>query len=502
MKSSPEISFNAITKPALILSLAVAAATTLLNGCARLPVGISPKARAMNAGALNAGSAIRETATSEAFQPAADWWKAYGDPQLDRLVKEATAGNPSLRIAQARVAQARFLASGAKAPLLPEINASAIFTREQFSENHFYRPPYAGATYWNNQATIDFSYELDLWGKNRAVLASALDRVLVARAEAREIELGLQTAVVRTYVSLSLNYNLRDIAKTTLRQREETLSITERRLAAGLATGIERSQAETPVPAACAELERIEETIVLLRTQLSVLTGKGPGDGEMILRPALSLHSAIGVPSSLPADLLGRRPDVAAQRWRAEAEAENIKAAKAAFYPNINIAAFIGWQAIGFSKFFSGTSLMHGISPALSLPIFEGGRLRSQLGAVTAQYDMAVEAYNQTLLQALREVSDQLVTLRSLDKQRTEALRAKKLAESAYGIALRAYRGGLTDYLSVLNAQNQTLVEASRTAQIEARRLDSHAMLMQALGGGTPAEADFLPGRNIRADKP
>ncbi|MDD2336139.1 MAG: efflux transporter outer membrane subunit [Geobacteraceae bacterium] len=502
MKSPLEILFSAIHKPALTLFLALMAATMPLGGCARLPIGISPKAHMINADTLNAGSTIRETATGKDFQPTTDWWRAYADPQLDRLVEEATAGNPSLRIAQALVARAQFLAAGAKAPLMPEINASAVFTREQFSENHFYRSPYAGDTYWNNQATLDLFYDLDLWGKNRAALASALDTVLVATAEARKVELGLQTAVVRTYISLSLHYILRDIAKTTLRQREEILSITEKRLAAGLATEIERSQAETPVPAAHAELERIEETIVLLCTQLSTLTGKGPGDGEKILRPVLSLHTTIGVPSSLPADLVGRRPDVAAQRWRAEAEAENIKVAKAAFYPNINIAAFIGWQAIGFSKFFSGTSLTHGISPALSLPIFEGSRLRSQLGATTADYDMAVEAYNLTLLQALQEISNELVTLRSLDKQRNEAIRAENLAENAYGIALRGYHSGLTDYLSVLNAQNQTLVEATRTAQIEARRHEAYALLMQALGGGTPVDAASLSAKTALTDKP
>jgi outer membrane protein TolC len=128
------------------------------------------------------------------------------------------------------------------------------------------------------------------------------------------------------------------------------------------------------------------------------------------------------------------------------------------------------------------------MGPAVSLPIFEGGRLRSQLGVATADYDGAVESYNLTLIQALQDVSDSLVTLRSLDKQRAEEDRAYALAERAYGIAMRGYRAGLTDYLHVLNAQNQTFIEALRTAQIEARRKDAHAQLMQALGGGAHTE--------------
>lgn len=468
-----------------------------LNGCARLPTGIEQKARFIDADSLNIGSAVRKGATSDTPWPATDWWKAYGDSQLDRLVAEATAGNPSLRIAQARVARAQSLAVGARAPLLPALDASAVLTRERFTENHFYRAPYAGEMYWNNLATFDLSYNLDLWGRNRAALAAALDSVRVAEAEAREIELELQTAVVRTYVGLSLQYILRDIAGNTLQQREEILTITEKLLAAGLKTEIERSQAEAPVPAARAELEKIDENIALLRTQLSILTGKGPGDGEQLVRPTLSLQTSVGVPSSLPAELLGRRPDVVAQRWRAEAEAKNIKVAKAAFYPNFNMAAFLGWQAIGFSKFLSGSSLTYGIAPAFTLPIFEGGRLRSRLGVATANYDMAVETYNLTLLRALQDISNQLVTLRSLDKQHTEALRAKHLAQNAYDIALRGYRAGLTNYLSVLNAQNQTLIEATRTAHIQARYLDAHAILMQALGGGTPGSDSPSDGSSI-----
>jgi NodT family efflux transporter outer membrane factor (OMF) lipoprotein len=490
------------SKQKLLIFLALLFVFVSLGGCARLPGGIVPEARMLDADTLKAGKAIDEGAGDNLAWPASDWWKAYRDPQLDRLVAEATDDNPSLRIARARVNRAQSLAAGAMAPLLPEIDAAAVLKRERFTENHFYRPPYAGEMYWNNQAIIDLFYNLDLWGKNRAALAAARDAVQVANADAREVELELQTAVVRTYVRLSLQHILRDIAATTLRQREQILGITEKRLAAGLATEIQRSQAATPVPAARAELERIEETIALLRTQLSTLTGKGPADGEGIQRPALDLRAPAGVPSALPADLVGRRPDVAARRWRVEAEAQHIKVARAAFYPNINLAAFVGWQAIGFSKFLSGGSLMYGFAPAFNLPIFVGGRLRSRLGAATATYDMAVEAYNLTLLQALQDISNQLVTLRSLDRQHSEALQAKRLAENAYAIALRGYRAGLTDYLSVLNAQNQTLAEATRTAHIEARCLDAHAVLMQALGGGTSEDGGSAVVAGARPETP
>lgn len=476
--------------PSALLPLAVL--IVLLNGCARFPIGISPQARQLDPNHLDAGTFVRSSADSNSTWPTTAWWKAYDDPQLDKLVAEATAGNPSLRIAEGRIVRAYSLAEGAKAPLWPSVNAGTTLTYEHFTENQFYRPPYAGEEYWNNRATIDLVYNLDLWGKNRSALAAALDNVKVADAEARVVKLSLETAVVRVYVQLALRFVEQDIARTTLRQRMEILDITQKRLAAGIATEFERSQAETPVPAARAELERIAETIDLLRNQLSALAGKGPGFGEGIARPTLSLDAPISVPSALPADLVGRRPDVAAQRWRVEAAARNIKVAKAAFYPNINLAAFVGWSAIGFAKFLSGGSLAYGMGPAVSLPIFEGGRLRSQLSAVTADSDVAVESYNLTLIQALQEVSNSLVTLRSLDQQRAEEERACALAERAYSIAMRGYRAGLTDYLHVLNAQNQTFIEAQRMAQIEARRKDAHAQLMQSLGGGTSVEPDVV----------
>jgi len=303
-------------------------------------------------------------------------------------------------------------------------------------------------------------------------------------AEAQEVQLNLETAVVRSYVQLSLRFVQLDIAKATLKQREEILEITRKRLRAGLSTEMDLRQAETPVPSARAEIERINEEIELLKNQLCALRGKGPGEGEAITRPTLSLNLPVGLPASLPADLLGRRPDVVAQRWRVEAAGQDIAAAKAAFYPNIDLNAFVGWQSIGFDKLLSASTFVRGFGPAISLPIFDGGRLRSQLGLSATDYDIAVESYNDTLIRALERVVDGVVTLRSLEKQHSEATLSNNLAGRSYDIALRSFRAGYTDYLNVLNAQNLTLSEASRKADVEARFLDAYAVLMQELGGG------------------
>ena len=446
----------------------------------------SPRSHVLDPNQLNPGSTLKSVAKQPTAWPSQQWWKAYADPQLDRLVEEATSGNPSIRMAQARVAKAQARSGIAGSALLPSLQADAAFTREQFTENQFIPAPYAGNWSWNNLATLDLSYELDLWGKNRKSLAAALDYVQVATAEAQEVSLALQTTVVRVYVQLSLQHVLLDIARSTLRQRQNICDITRKRLTAGLGTELDLRQAETPLPAARAEIERISESIALLHNQLSALTGKGPGDGENIHRPSLSLDLPIGLPAAMPADLLGRRPDVVAQRWMVEAAGTGIDIAKAAFYPNINLTAFAGWQALSFAQFLSPGSLIAGFGPAISLPIFEGGRLRGQLAVSTADYDVAVESYNSTLIRALENVANQIVTLRSLEIQRVESNKANDLANRTYDIAFQAFRSGMTDYLNVLNAQNQTLIEAQRKAQVEARFLDAYAALMQAIGGGIP----------------
>jgi len=457
-----------------------------LGGCAIFPSNNSPRARLLDPNQLNAGSVLKSVDKQPSFRPPQQWWKTYADPQLNRLVAEATAGNPTMRIAQARIKKVQALSGVARSSLFPSVRASAAFTREQFTENQFIPAPYAGNWAWNNAATAGLVYDLDLWGKNRSTLAAALDYVQVATAEAQEVRLALETTVVRVYVQLSLQFVMKDIAQATLRQRQDIMNITQKRLAAGLGTELDLRQAETPLPSARAEIERISETIDLLRNQLSALTGKGPGDGEQIRRPSLSFNVPIGLPGTLPADLLGRRPDVVAQRWWVEAAGKDIEAAKAAFYPNINLTVFAGWQSLGFAKFLSPSSLIEGFTPAISLPIFEGGRLRSQLGASRADYDIAVESYNATLIHALEDVADQIVSLRSLEKQRIESSASSALANRAYDIALQGFRSGLTDYLNVLNAQNQTFVEAQRKTQVEARFLDAYAALMQAVGGGVP----------------
>jgi len=413
-----------------------------------------------------------------------DWWEIYGDPQLDNWVALATEGSPSIHLAKARAAAVEAAAGVVGSARFPSLGANVSLTRERFTENEFIPPPYAGNWAWENIVTADLSYDLDLWGKNRSLYQGALDSVQLANVETQEVKLQIETAVVRMYLRLAFQFALKDIAEDTLKQREQMLSISKKRLRAGLGNQLEAREAEARIPEIRIELKKIEETISILKTELAAVAGKGPGDGEGIKRPIIKLDSVINVPDSLPADFIGRRPDVVAARWKIEASSKYIDAAKASFYPNINLRAFAGWQSLDFSRLFSMSSLIAGFGPAVSLPIFEGGKLRSQLRVSVAEYDIAVESYNSTIVSALEKISNQLVSLQSLEQQRTEADKSLLIAIRSYDIALKEYRAGLTDLLHLLEADSRVLAARREKTVVEAAFLDTYATLMQSIGGG------------------
>jgi NodT family efflux transporter outer membrane factor (OMF) lipoprotein len=198
----------------------------------------------------------------------------------------------------------------------------------------------------------------------------------------------------------------------------------------------------------------------------------------------MKLEGPVHLPDSLPAELLGHRPDIVAQRWRVESAGAEIKVAKARFYPNVNLVAFAGVSGLEISRLLNRDSLTGGWGPAVSLPVFNGGILRGNLRVQSAGYDIAVESYNGAVIGALQEVADRVVSFRSLQRQLDRTDDALASAFSAYELAEHGYRGGLVDYLDVLNAQAELLTEQRARALIVAEQFLADAGLMKALGGG------------------
>lgn len=445
--------------------------------------------------AASSVAAERTLATAQINEdawPHDNWWHAYGDAQLDALMTEALAGSPSLQIAQARLRQAQAVVTSASAARLPNTAVDAETTRQRYSANSIYPPPFAGNWYTDGRMALDFSYDLDFWGHNREVLESARANVRAAEADHAAARLALTVAVARAYFNLSLQFVLLDIANASLVQQNTILDLTQQRASRGLENIARVKQSAGSVALTRAGVQYEEAAIRTVRAQLGALVGAGPDRGADLQRPALQAPQKIELPTALPADLLGRRPDIVAQRWRVEAATRGISAAEAAFYPNVNLAAFAGFQAIGLGSLFNGASAIGGAGPAVSLPIFNRRQLRGALQAQQAQYEYAVAQYNQTVIDAVNEVANVVTSWDGLIEESDEARIAEEDAQAAYSISRDRYRAGLDNYLTVLSSENQVFFTQALRAQLLARELNLTADLVRALGGGY--SADTPPG--------
>jgi len=466
-----------------ILKAFSTAVIAVLPGCMSMS-GISTTAQPRHANQFDQGHAITQVKHDLPW-PQEAWWQVFQDPQLDALIRHSLQQHPDLRAAHSRVAMAEAQAQATGALRAPQGSVNSTLVRERFTNLQFIPPPWGGHTEWNNKATLNLGYDLDLWGQREAQWNSTLSRMQATAAEAQQVKLSLTTALVMQYIAWSQAHAQHDIVMARLAIAEQQLSIRQRALVAGLGTDIEVSEAETLIPGLHAQLEISDERITLLQQQLAALAGEGPGFTEHLHAPLLALNADIGLPASLPADLIGRRPDIVAAKWRIEAANHNIASAKAAFYPNINLLSFVGLQAMGFSKILTESGLIAGVGPAISLPLFDGGLRRGNLAAETAAYDIAVEQYNSTVLQSLQEISGQLVMLHSNAIQHTELLDALHLAEKTKKLATTRHHAGLANYLKVLDTENQVLSQRAALIDLEASRLNAYAGLMKALGGGT-----------------
>jgi NodT family efflux transporter outer membrane factor (OMF) lipoprotein len=426
-----------------------------------------------------AGATVTPTAW-----PTGTWWSGYGDPQLDALIDEAFAGSPSLEIAEARLRAAQAQATRAQAARLPSTAINGEVTKQRFPEHGLVPPPYAGSYLTDARLALDFSYDIDFWGRNREALESARAGVQAAEADQAAARLALAVAIARAYFQLDLSYAFYEVASANLEQQNSILELTRQRVAAGLENAARVKQSEGQVALVRASVDFTQSNINTTRNALAALVGVGPDRGLDLQRPHLAAPTSIALPSALPVDLLGRRPDVAAARWRVESAARGVAASEAAFYPNVNLVAFAGLQAVGLSKLFDASDAIVGGGPAMSLPVFNRGELRGALQAQQAQYDLAVGQYNQSLIDSIHEVADVMANWSATDKETEDARAALESAQRSYDLTRERYSAGLDNYLSVLSAENQVFTAQALLAELQSRRLTVSTDLIRALGGG------------------
>lgn len=477
--------------PSLRLTLAAALALALV-ACAN-PSGIAPQAQLREAASV--GVPLQTVTSVPAVETA--WWRAYGDPALDQLVDQALAGSPSLGLAQARLARAMAVVEVADAALLPQLGLGVDLTRQRYTENGAVPAPLAGSVRNNGLLQLSSSWEIDFFGKNRAALDAALGSARAAAADAQAARALLAQQIVRGWLQLARAQDQLTVAERTLAQRGEQLALVKDRLDAGLDTRLELRQAEGGLPEARQQIEALREQIQLSRHALAALAAQPPA-ALQDAAPSLARLQIPRLPTVLPADLLGRRADVQAARWRVEAATRDVDSARAQFYPNISLTGFAGLSSIGLNNLVQAGSLQWGIGPALRLPLFDAGRLRANLRGKAADVDAAVESYNGAIVGAVREVADQLVSVRSVAVQQQEQRAAQEAAEGAYAIAKQRYGAGLGNYLQVLTAESNVLAQRRQQVELAARALDVQAQLAHALGGGVAVDATPLAQNTAR----
>ena len=338
---------------------------------------------------------------------------------------------------------------------------------------------------WNGYgaATLNMSYELDFWGKNRAALAAAVSEQRAAEVEIAQTRLILSTSVASAYAGLLHLYTLRDNAADTLALRMQTVALFRQRHQFGLETLASVRQVEARQAAAKGDLLAIDERIGLQRNAIAALLGAGPDRG-LDHSPEVAWAGSQGLPSNLSLELLGRRPDIVAARLRTEAAAHRIDQRKAGFYPSVNLLAFAGFQSVGIDNLFKSASQSGAAGPAISLPIFNTERLQGQFKGARAEYDAAVATYNGTLSEALREVADAATSRKSLDEELAAARAAVAAAAEAHQIVSSRYEGALATYLDVLSAEDSLISARRSEAELETRALILDVSLVRALGGG------------------
>ena len=477
---NPNTSLSRLARAALVVC------TLSLAACASFPereprAQMKPMQRYAGAQAFSAPAAD---------WPAERWWTLYRDPQLDALIAEALADAPNIAVAEARLRRAQALAQVSGAATRPQVTLNASASQQKQSSNYL-SPAAATPQGWNDvgRASLDFAWELDFWGKNRAALAAATSEAEATRADLAQARLTLATSIASAYAELARLHAALDTAQSALDVRARTTELFGQRRANGLETLGSVRQVQARHAAAEADLRALEEQLTLQRHRIAALMGAGPDRGLAIRRPAIDLSRPFGLPERLEAELLGRRPDVIAARLRAEAAARRIDQAQAAFYPNVNLVAFIGLQSLGLNRLGSGGSTIGSVGPAVSLPVFDGGRLRGQLRASDAEYAEAVASYERTVVQALQDVADAAASRRALGGQLEKTGEAVAASREAWRIQNERYEGGLSTYLEVLSAEDTLLSNLRTLSDLHARAFALDVALVRALGGGHAAPA-------------
>jgi multidrug efflux system outer membrane protein len=416
------------------------------------------------------------------------WWELFRDPVLQGLIETALEENKDLRVAVARVAEARAQLGVTRAAQFPEVNGSASYTNQRFSEKSFpvsALPANSGLNLQQDfyRTGLDLTFELDLWGRLRRATEAARADLLASEENRRTVLTTLVSDVAQTYFDLLELDREADIDRRTLESRQASLDLVRQRFDAGLTSQLDVRRAEQELATAAATVPDVERRVVQTENRLSILLGRNPGpiprgtalDGQT-MPPT--------IPAGLPSDLLERRPDVRQAEDRLVAANARIGEAKAAFFPRISLTGMFGLESASLSDLFTGPARVWQAGPTMTIPIFNAGRIASNLRATEARKQQALVQYQQTIQQAFRDVEDALIFHQKAREIRAQRELRVLAAQQALALANLRYTNGLAGYLDVLDAQRQLFAAEIDLASTTRDQLTAVVQVYKALGGG------------------
>lgn len=418
------------------------------------------------------------------------WWECFHDLILNQIIAQSLTNHPDIQLAEARVRLATQLAKQAEANSGATLIGAGYGEKQRYSGDAIYPPPIGGVWFNFGDLETDFNYDFDFWHKNQQTIAAAMGNEQAAKANEENAKLVLSTAIAKTYFQILGDNTLISLAQKNLADQLALTKLIALQAHSGIISTFPVQQANQTVASA-----QIAVTQLINARQISIDQLNALVITPISMPPIqhkLTLNNSIQpLPNTIPLNLLASRPDLMVLRWSVEADRHQIKAAKAAFYPDINLMGALGLQSIGFEKLFNSNSYFANIGPAFNLPIFDAGRLRASLGVSDAQYDIAVDQYNQGLLNAIQQTADALTQLQSVITQEMEqtALLLATQKNDAYVSA--RYRAGTTDALDYLRTEQTVLQQQQQSAQLQVQHLLAEINLIQALGGGYNQSQDF-----------
>lgn len=452
----------------------------VVTGCARLPRQL-PK---------NPADSVdlhipRPAGVTTTPWPAQQWWRSAGDSRLDHLVHTALKQNPGLRAASAKVLLAQAAVGAARSRLLPHFDANFALTQQYFSAQGLHLSANGTSNTYGELNPIDVWYHMDLWGQDHDLVRAARGRLAMNQAEAAQARLLVSTAVVIQYFALEGDRRLLQETKRLHTLQEQAKAVAEGGFRQGLFNASQIHAEDLALAETAQRIAKLQAAIATEEHALAALCGEGP---SMSMGSDASTTQEItpplGLPKDLPLRLLGRRPDIIAARWAVQAAAAEVGAARAAFYPDINLRLLAGWNSIHLGDLLAPGNFAHAVGPVITLPIFEGGALRARLQAQNAVFLAAQDHYRSTLLAALREIADRLSTAQKLERQEQAQRNAAAAAQAQWQLRQQAWRQGLSDALPSIEAEITCVEVRQRQTAITTARWQNWALLESALGGG------------------